>query len=105
MQLEFSQQIFEKSSNIKFIKNPFSGSSRDVPCGRTDRQTDMTKLRVTFCNFAKAPKNWAGIWLVFTTALLRNWALWLNEGHRMQVGSSGVPRNFVRGVGGFNKFS
>jgi len=25
--------------------------------GRTDRQTDMTKLTVTFRNFANAPKN------------------------------------------------
>jgi hypothetical protein len=25
--------------------------------GRTDRQTDMTKLRVAFRNFANAPKN------------------------------------------------
>ena len=32
---EFSVQICEKSSNIKFHKNPCSGS-RDVPCGRTD---------------------------------------------------------------------
>ena len=24
---------------------------------RTDRQTDLTKLTVTFCNFANAPKN------------------------------------------------
>jgi hypothetical protein len=30
--------------------------SRVVPCGRTDRQTDMTKLRVAFRKFAKAPK-------------------------------------------------
>jgi hypothetical protein len=37
---ELSRQIFEKKfSNIKFGKNPCSGS-RIVPCGRTDRQTD-----------------------------------------------------------------
>jgi hypothetical protein len=24
----------------------------------TDRQTDMTKLLISFCNFAKAPKNY-----------------------------------------------
>jgi hypothetical protein len=34
MELEFSQHIFEKSSNIKFHKNPSSGS-RVVPCGWT----------------------------------------------------------------------
>jgi len=38
MALEFSQQIFEKLSNIKFNLNPSSGS-RVVPCGRKD----MTK--------------------------------------------------------------
>jgi hypothetical protein len=46
MKLEFSRQIFEKSSNIKFNENPFS-ESRVVPCG----QTDMTKLTVAFRNF------------------------------------------------------
>ena len=49
--LEFSRQIFEKYSNIKFHKNPSSGS-RVVPRG----QTDKTKLTVTFRNFANAPK-------------------------------------------------
>jgi len=39
MQLEFSGQIFEKSSNIKFHENPSSGS-KDVPCGQTDGPTD-----------------------------------------------------------------
>jgi hypothetical protein len=38
MKLEFSGQIFEKYSNIKFHKNPSSGS-RVVPCGRTDGLT------------------------------------------------------------------
>jgi hypothetical protein len=35
MKLEFSRQIFEKYSNIKFYENPFSGSGV-VPCGQTD---------------------------------------------------------------------
>jgi hypothetical protein len=35
MKLEFSQQIFEKLSDIKFYENSSSGS-RVVPCGRTD---------------------------------------------------------------------
>jgi len=57
MQLEFSQQIFEKSSNIKFHENPSSGSPV-VPYGqRTDGRTDMTKLIVAFQNFANAPTN------------------------------------------------
>jgi hypothetical protein len=37
--LEFSRQIFEISSNIKFHENPSSGS-RVVPSGRTDRQDE-----------------------------------------------------------------
>ena len=38
--LEFPQHIFEKNSNIKFHQNP-SSRSQVVPCGRTDRQTDL----------------------------------------------------------------
>jgi len=41
MKLEFSRQIFEKSSNFKFRQNPSSGS-RIVPCGRTDGKTWLT---------------------------------------------------------------
>jgi hypothetical protein len=57
IKLEFSQQIFESSSNIKFHENP-SSESRDFPCGHrdrereTDRQTDMTELIFAFRNFA-----------------------------------------------------
>ena len=40
---------------LEFYKNPFSGS-RVVPCGWKDRPTCMTKLIVTFRNFANAPK-------------------------------------------------
>jgi hypothetical protein len=39
MKLEFSEQIFEKYSNIKFHENP-SRRSRVVPGGQTDRRTD-----------------------------------------------------------------
>jgi hypothetical protein len=47
--------IFE-NDQIKFHENPSSG--RPVaPWGRTDGQTDMTKLTVTIPNFANAPKN------------------------------------------------
>jgi len=35
MKFEPSQQIFEKSSNIKFHEN-LSSESRVFPCGRTD---------------------------------------------------------------------
>jgi len=54
MKLEFSQQISEKYSNIKFHKNLSSGS-RVVPCGKTEGQTDMTKLTVAFRKFANVP--------------------------------------------------
>jgi hypothetical protein len=50
MKLEFSRQIFEKYSNIKFHENPSSGS-RIVSCG----WTDMANLVVTFRSFANAP--------------------------------------------------
>jgi len=38
MKIEFSRQIFEKFSNIKFPEN-MSSRSRVVLCERTDRQT------------------------------------------------------------------
>jgi hypothetical protein len=52
---EYSLQILEKYSNMKYHENP-SNESRAFPWGRTDRQ--MVKLIVTFRNFAKTPKNW-----------------------------------------------
>jgi len=36
MKREFSGQIVEKYSNIKFRENPSRGS-RVIPCGRTER--------------------------------------------------------------------
>jgi len=39
MKLEFSRQIFEKSSNIKFHEKPSSGN-RVIPYGRTDNRHD-----------------------------------------------------------------
>ena len=40
--LEFSRQIFEKYSDIKFHENPFSGGMI-CASGRTDRQTDRQR--------------------------------------------------------------
>jgi hypothetical protein len=54
MKLEFSRQIFEKSWNIKFDKNPSSGS-RVAPCGRKDRQTWRTEVRLYTWNNALHP--------------------------------------------------
>jgi hypothetical protein len=51
---DFSRE--KKSQNIKFHENPSSGS-RAVPCGQTDRGTEVTKLVVAFCSFANASKN------------------------------------------------
>jgi hypothetical protein len=56
MKLDFSRQIFKKSSNIQFHQNPSSGS-RVVPCRQTDGWTDMTKRIVAFRNSANAPKS------------------------------------------------
>ena len=57
MNLEFFRLISEKHSNIKVHENPTSGG-RHVPCERSDRQTDRTKLIVAFRNFVIAPKKW-----------------------------------------------
>jgi len=48
MKLEFSQQIFEKYSSIKFHENTSSGS-RVVPCGRTDRHNETNSRFSQFC--------------------------------------------------------
>ena len=77
MKLEFSRQIFEKSSNIKFHENPSSGS-RVVPC----RRTDMTKLIVAFRNFANAPKNY----LISFAKILKLY--FLGGGHAGVVGKT-----------------
>jgi hypothetical protein len=67
MKLEFSQQVFEKYSNLKFPVNPFNGSRFVHVKGRSekradrqrDRQlqrwTDLKKLLVAFRNFVNAP--------------------------------------------------
>ena len=66
MKLEFSRQIFEKYSIIKFHENPPS-ESRVVPCRRTDTQTDgwpdtdITRLKIAFRNFAKASENFTTV--------------------------------------------
>ena len=56
VKFEFSRQFFEKYSNIKFHENSFS-DSRVVPCGQTDRRTDMAKLIVVVCSFSNAPSD------------------------------------------------
>ena len=55
MRPEFSRQILEKYSKIKFNENPSRGA-RVVPHQRTDGETEMRKLIVAFRNFANAPR-------------------------------------------------
>jgi hypothetical protein len=55
MELEFSRQIFEKYSNVKFNENPSSGS-RIVPFeqtgGLTDRHDEANNRFSQFCELA-----------------------------------------------------
>jgi hypothetical protein len=54
MKLEFSTQIFVKSSNIKFNQNPSTGS-RVVPLGRTNGDDEADSRFSQFCERACAP--------------------------------------------------
>jgi len=54
MKLEFSRQIFEKSSNIKFLENQSEVFCMD---GWMDRRTEMTQLIIAFLNFANTLEN------------------------------------------------
>jgi hypothetical protein len=54
--LNFLDSYSEIAETYNFNENP-SSESRAVPCGRTDGQTDVTKLIAACRNFAKAPKN------------------------------------------------
>ena len=61
MKIEFSRQIFEKYTNIRFHENLFNGNTVALfvrTYWRTDRQTDMPKLFVAVRNFAIRPNNW-----------------------------------------------
>jgi hypothetical protein len=48
MTLEFSQQIFEKYSCVKFHENS-SSRSRVVACGQTDRHDELNNSFSQFC--------------------------------------------------------
>jgi hypothetical protein len=49
--------LYRFLKNTQIFYEDLSIGSRVVACGRTDRQTDMTKLKVAFRSFANAPKN------------------------------------------------
>ena len=51
IKLEFSREIFEKWSNIKFRENPFIGSP-GVACGQTNRHDDGHSRFSQFCERA-----------------------------------------------------
>ena len=57
MELEFSRQIFKNFLISKFMKVPLAGGDKLHAARRTDGRVNMTKLIVTFRNFANAPKN------------------------------------------------
>ena len=60
VKLQFCRQVFEKYSNIKFDKNPSSGSRVD-PGGRKDGRTDRyDKANSRFRNFVNTSKKGGG---------------------------------------------
>jgi hypothetical protein len=93
---EFFQQIFEKCSNIKFCYSPFRGSL-DVPWvqvdGRTEVQTDVTKLIVTFRNFTKAPGNYN--LNKYDTGLVKLNALHFGGGKKSHTSPLGLSKGFI----------
>ena len=56
MRFEFARDIFGKKLGYQILSKSVTGG-RVVPCGGTDRRTDVTKLIVAFRNFANAPRN------------------------------------------------
>jgi hypothetical protein len=60
LELEYSREIFEKYSNIKFHENPSSGN-RVVSCGQTDRTDSRTNIAnncfSTFCERVEYDRN------------------------------------------------
>jgi hypothetical protein len=51
MKIEFSKQIFEKYTNLKFNENPSNGG-RVVPSGRTDRHDKNNDRFTEYCECA-----------------------------------------------------
>ena len=72
-----SPTYYRKKLSIKFHENPSSGS-RGLPCGKTDRQIDMTKLIVAFHHLTNAPKN-ASAYSTDSTELFCHKRQWAND--------------------------
>jgi len=73
-ELELYLRIFQRYWNTKFYETA-SSDSRVFPCGRTD----MTKLIITFCHFAKAPKSFN--YLFF----FRCWQFVTNDAAKLRI--------------------
>jgi hypothetical protein len=86
--LEFSRQIFEKYSNIKFHENPCSGSRVDG-CGLTGRRTD--RHNEAFRNFANA-LNKITVGYIF---LVGEWPQTADIKGRVTLSHCHVARNIV----------
>jgi len=56
MKFEFYRKIFEKTQISNLMKLCQIGAKLLRADGQTDGRTDMTKLKVTFRNFANASK-------------------------------------------------
>ena len=70
MKFDFSRQIFEKHSHIKFPENS-SNRSRVVACDWTGGRTHVTKLIVAFRNSANARKKLGSKYTYRPNVLLR----------------------------------
>jgi len=56
MKFEFSQEVSKNTQISNFQENPTS-EDRVLPCGQTDKRTDMTRLIFAFHNFAIVRNN------------------------------------------------
>jgi hypothetical protein len=65
MKLEFSRQIFEKCSNIKFHENPSSGS-RFVSCGMTSGTDRQNEAKCRFSQFCESAQKFNQFWKSFS---------------------------------------
>jgi len=90
MKLEFSRQIFEKSTNNKLYENPHNGADLFHADGRTYTRTDMTKLTVAFLailrthlKFQSVPHSEHIHYLLNTTIQLLSYlSIWLQITYR-----------------------